>query len=197
MMLKEYMLRASEFFPPNEGCVKGRCIICGFSTDRGYKIDFSDNFTAWNLLQQGDCICEYCYTLIKNQEYRRKSWIATTGGVRFLKRTEILPTMLNPPVPFVMYVTKTGKKQGFLHLINRVNYSKYKYFIAFDDELIFVDRRKLEHLVNLAKTARMLKFSKSDLISPSVKCWKHREVCEEIMKVRDNPLWRVVVYAIE
>ncbi len=196
-MLKEYILRASKFFPKIDGHLKGRCIICGFSTDKGHRIDFSDNFTAWNLLQQGDCVCEYCYSLISNQDYRRKSWIAHIGGVTFLKRTEILPTMLNPPVPFAMYVTKTGKKQGFLHLINRVNYSKHRYFIAFDDELIFVDRRKLEYFISLAKTARMLKFTKSDLLSPSVKCWKHRKICEEIMKVRDNPLWRLVVYAVE
>ena len=194
--LKKYVLRISEFFEPIEGDITGRCIICGFDTDKGHTIQLSDNFTAWNLLQEGKVICEYCYPLLKNQDYRRKSWIATSNGVKFLKREDILPILLDPPVPFAMYITKTGKKQGFLHLINRVNYSRDRYFIAFDDELIFVERGKLEEMVKLAQHARKLGFSKSDLISPSTKRWKHREMCEKILELSGNPVWQVVVYAI-
>jgi hypothetical protein len=96
-----------------------------------------------------------------------------------------------------MYITKTGKKQGFLHLINRVNYSRDRYFIAFDDELIFVEREKLKEMLLLAEQARKLGFSKSDLISPSVKRWMHREICERILEFSGNPVWQVVVYAIK
>jgi len=198
MELKKYLLRASEFFEPTGGgSVAGKCIICGFPTDRGHSIDLSGNFTAWNLLQEGNCICEFCYTLLKNQDYRRKSWIASLNGVEFLKREDIPPIMLDPPTPFAMYVTKTGKKQGFLHLINRVNYSKDRYFIAFDDELIFVERDKLEEMVKLAQHARDLGFSKSDLISPSTKRWEHREICEKILEFSGGPVWQVVVYAVK
>lgn len=194
--LKKYVLRASEFFKPVFGSLKGRCVICGFETSKGHPVDFSDNFTAWALLQEGNCICEYCYELIKNQDYRRKSWIAGSDGIKFLRQEEVLPTMLDPPVPFAMYITRTGKKQGFLHLVNRVNYSKDRYFVAFDDELIFVDRRRLEEMVKVAEEARKLGFSKSDLVNPSVRRWRHRGLCERILRFSGDPVWQVVVYAI-
>jgi len=192
-----YILRASEFFKPNYGSLSGKCVICGFKTDKGHPVEFSDNFTAWNLLHEGNCICEFCYELVKNQDYRRKSWIATVEGVKFLKKDEILPTLLDPPIPFAIYITRTGKKQGFLQVISKVNYSKERFFIAFDDELIYVERDQLNEMVDLAKRARKLGFTKSDLREPSVKRWKYRDVCEAISDFSKNPLWEVVVYAVD
>ena len=191
------ILRLSEFFEPIVGNLKGKCVVCGFSTEKGHPVNFSENFTAWNLLQEGNCICEHCFALLKNQDYRRHSWIATLDGIEFLKRDEILPKLLDPPIPFAMYITKTGKKQGFLHLINRVNYSKNHYFLAFDDELIHVNRKTLEEMVKVAEQARKLGFTKSDLYDPRVKLWKHRDLCERILRFRNNPVWEVVVYAIK
>jgi CRISPR type IV-associated protein Csf1 len=192
-----FVQRVSELFAPTKGNRTGKCVVCGYPTEHGHPLDFSDNFTSWSLLEQGDCICEYCYSLVRKQEYRRKSWIATLNGVRFLQRTEILPTMCNPPdPPFAMYITKSGKKQGFLHLINRVNYSKDRYVIAFDNEQIWVNLATLCEMVDIAKQARKLGFSKSDLRKPSVKRWEHRELCQKIERFSKNPLWEVVVYAI-
>jgi len=193
----KYIARLSEFFEPTIGYLSGKCIICGFDTKKGHKIELSDNFTAWSLLQEGNCICEYCYTLLKNQDYRRRNWIATLNGVEFLKRHEILPKLLDPPIPFAIYITKTGKKQGFLHLINRVNYSKDRYFIAFDNELIHVYRKTLEEMVKVAEQARKLGFAKSDLYDPKVKLWKYQDLCEKILRFRNNPVWEVVVYAVK
>ena len=195
-MLKVYVLRASQFFPPRPGSIVGKCVVCGHNTEAGHPIDFSSNFTAWNLLQEGNCICEYCYELVKNQDYRRKSWIASADGVRFLTRKEVLSALLDPPVPFAAYITKTGKKQGFLHIVNRVNYDRDRYFVAFDDELIYVERPALREMVRIAEMARELGFTKSDLNNPSMKWWKHRELCETILKFKSNPVWRLVVYAV-
>lgn len=191
-----YILRASEFFIPVRGTLRGKCVVCGFKTEKGHEIDFSENFTSWSLLQEGNCICEYCYELVKNQDYRRKSWIAGEFGVKFLKREDILSVLSSPPVPFSMYISCTGKKQGFLRIVNSVNYSKDRYTIAFDDELLYIDRHTLLKMKELAEKARKLGFSKSDLNYPSTKCWKHREICEAILKYSKNPVWGLVVYAV-
>jgi len=190
--------RISEFFKPLCGEQRGICIVCGTKTDAGNDIDFSSNFTSWSLLQEGSCICEYCYTLCRSQDYRRKSWVASESGVRFLDRTEILPTLLNPPAPpFAIYLTKSGKKQGFLHLITRPSYSINRYFIAFEDKLILIDRTMLEKLITIVKQARELKFSKTELMTtPHTNKWEHRQLCEQIIKYNKNPMWEVIVFAI-
>ena len=147
-----YITKMTELLEPQKGNKEGECILCGRHTEHGHEIKLSDNFTAWNVLQEGEVICEYCYTLVKNQDFRRHSWFLTEGEVRFLKRDEVLSVLQNPPEPpFVIYITKTGKKQGYLQLINRVNYSRDRYAIAFDDKLVFIDRRELQGMIDLAK----------------------------------------------
>jgi len=190
--------RLSDFFPPTEGNSKGTCVLCGRETDKGHPVKFSANFTAWSLLGAGNCICERCYTIVNDQTYRRKSWVATTDGIQFLTRKDVLPTLLDPPEPpFAIYVTKSGKKQGFLQLMNRVSTSRDTYYVAFEDSLIFVDRMKIKEMAEVAKEARKLKFTKSDLVNPSVKRWEHEGLCEKILRYRSNPLWEVVVYAVD
>ncbi|XRP97793.1 hypothetical protein ACO3UB_08340 (plasmid) [Methanocaldococcus sp. 16A] len=193
------VLRVSELFSPTHGDKKGTCVVCGFETEKGHKIDFSGNFTAWNELQEGNVICEYCYTLVREQQYRRKSWVANKEGVRFLQKDEILDTLMNPPQPpFAIYLTKSGKKQGFLKLINRVAYSKKQYFTAFEDSLIFVEQDVLREMVDVARKARKLKFSKTELLEgPKTHNWIYDDLCKQIERFRKNPLWEVVVYAVK
>ena len=192
------ILYASDFFPPTPGDKKGRCIICGRETEHGHEIDFSEKFTMWSALQEGEVICEHCYTMARNQDYRRKSWVADRNGVRFLEKEEILPTLLEPPEPpFTIFITKSKKKQGFLLLANRVSYSRDRYFIAFEDQLVFVDRKVLKRMVEVARRARELKFSKTELLQgPKTVRWQYPELCEEILSFLGNPLWEVVVYAV-
>lgn len=198
--LKKYILSVSQFFEPTlpDKPLEGRCIVCEQYTRNGHKIDFSNNFTSWNLLGDGDCICEYCYTLCRDQQYRRKSWVATPDGIKFLKREEVLPVLLDPPkIPFAIYITRSGKKQGFLHLRKRVNYSKERYYIAFEDELLFITRFELQRMVDVAKKARELKFPKTELINGvSITRWQYEDLCMQIEELRNNPVWEVVVYAI-
>jgi len=190
--------RLSDFFPPADGNLRGTCVLCGRETYKGHPVRFSANFTAWSLLGAGNCICERCYTLLNDQSYRRKSWVATADGIKFLTRKDVLPTLLEPPEPpFSIYITKTGKKQGFLQLMNRVSTSRETYYVAFEDSLIFVDGKKIEEMVNVAKEARKLKFTKSDLVNPSVKRWEHVELCKQILRYNKNPVWEVVVYAVD
>jgi len=198
MVQQEVVCCLSRLFPPTPGNKRGQCVVCSLETERGHPVDFSQNFTSWSELVEGDCICEYCYTLCRDQKYRRKSWIATLKGIRFLSRKDVLPVLLDPPEPpFAVYVTKSGKKQGFLHILNKVALSRDTFFIAFEDRAVFVDRPTLKEMYDLAfHCVNDLKFKKSYLVDPPVKCWKYREECEMIMRYRKNPLWEVVVYAI-
>jgi CRISPR type IV-associated protein Csf1 len=198
MSEKKFLLRISELLQKREGRLVGRCVVCGFESAHGHPVDFSENFCGWSFLQEGNLICEYCYPLCReSQEYRRKSWVISGIGVSFLKKEEVLNLVLNPPKPpFAMYVTKTGKKQGFLQLVNRVNYSRENYVLAFDDELINVSVVKAKKFCKLIEEARKKGFTKKELLnSPSTNRWKDRGLCEKIMVLTKNPLWRLMVYA--
>ena len=197
--MSRYITRITELLEPQKGKEKGICVFCGRYTEHGHRIKLSDNFTAWNLLEEGEVICEYCYALIKNQDFRRHSWVLSEEGVKYLKKGEILTTLLNPPEPpFTIYITKTGKKQGFLDLINRVNYSNERYFIAFDDKLIFVNRVELKKMVDIAKEARKLNFSKSELLGDiKVKHYEHEDLVKKVLEQIKKPVWEVVVYGVE
>jgi len=194
------VLKLSDFLPPTpcENPVEGRCVVCG-REGGGHKSKFSSNFTAYSLLQAGNMICPRCYTLLHDQKYRRTSWVLSEKGYQQLKRNEVIKTLLNPPEPpFAIYLTRTGKKQGYLHLVDRVSWDRENYFIAFDDQLIPVIRSELEEMAEIARKARELKFSKSELRGDiKVKHFEHRDLCGKILEFAGNPLWEVVVWAVE
>lgn len=192
----------SDFFEAREeGVLEGRCVVCG-RVGRGFPARFPESFTAYAWLQGGSIICSKCKAMLENQDLRRRSWVAFFENgkpvVRFLSRNQVLNVLLNPPnPPFAIYVTRTGKKQGYLQLANRVSFSRNIFYVAFDDLLINVRRDVLEKYVKLARKALALGFRKKDLTGGcSVKAWLNREVCFKIEKVRGDPLWELVVWAV-
>jgi len=52
-------------------------------------------------------------------------------------------------------------------------------------------------MVRLAEHAGDLGFTKSDLHEPRVKLWEHRDLCQQILRFKGNPVWEVVVYAVK
>ncbi|MGV9198093.1 MAG: hypothetical protein ACOC4M_04575 [Promethearchaeia archaeon] len=135
----------SDFFYPERveiyENIDGTCVVCGRETEIGREIDYSANFTKWNLLNAGDCICPHCYELTRNQDYRRSMWIAARDGITKFKKKDMLTHILNPPAPpFAMYLTRTWQKQGFFKLIsNGLNYSRENYTTALDMQVIHVN----------------------------------------------------------
>jgi len=78
-----------------------------------------------------------------------------------------------------------------------VNYSRERYYLAYEDSLLFIIRSDLVEMVDVAKEARAHKFSKKEMLTePTAKRWEHRELCEQIVSLSKNPVWEVVVYAI-
>lgn len=193
----------SDFFTPTRfGAMKGHCMLCGRETNKGLEADFSAKFTSWNLFKAGECLCPNCYELSRNQAYRRSMWIACKEGITFFKKDQMLQHLLDPPdPPFAMYLTKTWKKQGFLKLINKVNYSKNSFFIALDSEIIHVVMNNFTEMLKLAKGLREKGISKKELRSGKFHVYRYEdldlEVIEKIKRITKNPQWRLVIYAIE
>jgi len=192
------IFRTSQFFPPTNGDVHGTCVVCGFATERGHKVDFSSLTISHRGIYCKKEIASVNSAILSAET----SSIVGSLGLPLPNtsdfRTEILKYLTEPPhPPFAIYITKSGKKQGFLHLINRVNYSRERYYLAYEDTLLFVTRSDLVEMADVAAKARALKFSKKELLTePTVKHWEHRELCEQIIEFSKNPVWEVVVYAI-
>jgi len=195
----------SDLFDPKEamlGNIGGTCIVCGRDTMQGNEIDYSANFTKWNLLQAGDCICPNCYELTRNQDYRRSMWIATREGITFFKKKDMLKHILHPPEPpFGMYLTRTWQKQGFFKLINKVNYSKKNYFTALDMDVIKVNLALAKEMAFIAGELREKKVTKEELrtgeLSPARYGQINLSLIEEVKKHANTSLWRLIVYAVD
>jgi len=194
--------KVSELFPITKtGNIIGNCVVCGDTTNHGMNIDFSENFTAANILQAGDCICPHCYEFARNQKYRKNSWLANKDGVRFIKRNEILQILQKPPEPpFCIYITTTGKKQSYLQLIRKLSYSKTKYFIGFDDDVIYVDENPTP-LIEFATSLRTKKISKKELLSAKIHPYNYAKLTLSELDMLNtlalNRLWRLIVYVVE
>ena len=175
--------------------MKGRCKICS-EIKEGTRYKFPDTFTSFYLLSAGEIICNDCIKFLKDQSYRRKSWIMINNKIEFIDKKKALQYILEPPRErFVMYLTKTGKKQGFLRILGKWNYNRDRFIVAFDDSIVFVDREKAKKFLEIIKDARKKGFTKSELLGEiKLKHYEYEKLCEEILKNKDNPLWRLLVW---
>lgn len=146
------------------GTREGRCIFCGLSSDYGHQAKLKTNFTGYSYLQAGEIICPYCFELYNNNEYRKNMWVVTNDEFRLFKRAEAKEILLNQlSTPFAIYLTKTWKKQGWITLMNKINYDSKNFFVGFDYDVILVEREKLVEYLNLISELLNLKISKTEL----------------------------------
>ena len=205
LKMSKQILYLSDFFEPSEdmyGDIEGPCIVCGRATEQGHEIDYSANFTKWNLLQAGNCICPNCYELTRNQDYRRSMWVANKDGITRFKKEDMLDHILNPPEPpFGMYLTRTWQKQGFFKLINKVNYSRNSYFTALDMQVIRVNLELARKMAELGQKLREKKVTKVELESGELSAHRYKEIdlslVEQVKKYSKQKLWSLIVYAID
>lgn len=188
---------------PRYGSISGRCVFCCLHTSKGNPAKFGDNFTAYQYLQDGDCICEYCMELYSNQDYRKKAWILSDGTLEFVKdRKAVLDFLLNPRgKQFIQYITFTWQKQGWLQLIHRLNNSRQKYFVGVDDLVLFVDRIRANDYHQLASNLIKYCYTKTELENGNLSVSTMRKLVSaglqneiaEIQHYSRDPLWRLVV----
>jgi CRISPR type IV-associated protein Csf1 len=179
----------------------GYCVLCGNYSDCGHPLEFGEKFTAYSWLQGGSVFCPYCYEIYKNQLYRRHSWYLDAREFKILNRDDILTllNLTNKEIPFAIYINTTRKKQGYLQLINRLNYNNEMFVVAFDDDLVWIDRQKLEEAIEFAKTLKRKKLTKGEMLSGRLNPKRYEQLSlDDLKKIReyDIGLWRVVVYGI-
>lgn len=128
---------------PQPGTRKGTCVVCGAETDTGHKNILSGSFTGYQYFNNGNVGCEYCYPFFKEGKFRRSSWVATSAGVEFMKAVDCYSHIINPPQPpFAIYITRAGKKQGWLAGLYAVNYSRDRFIIMTDFAGCFMATRE-------------------------------------------------------
>jgi hypothetical protein len=183
------------------GNIMGNCIFCGQYTDQGYYAKLKANFTGYPYLQAGEVICPFCYEMYNNEEYRKNMWIATNEEFRFFKRAEakeiLLSTLLTP---FAIYLTKTWKKQGWITLMNKINYDTKNFFVGFDYDVILVERKKLIEYLSLISELLEKKISKTELATGQLKVRSFEkidmdlELQRRIAMLAGDKLWELCLF---
>ena len=195
---------------PVEGNLRGYCVFCGTKTERGSPLSkvVSNNFSAFPLLGSGDTVCEYCAGVFLNQDFRKRSWVATEGVVEFGKLKEIGQKIFDPPPPpFVIYLTKGGQKQGFIRALSEgVSFSRERFYVYTDwiDIPVFVDSTTAEEYRHTAESLLQRKVTRTELLTGQFtpKTWRKaieggwEELLEEIQGYARNPLWEVVCHVV-
>jgi len=189
---------------PVLGNKRGYCCICGEKTNKGHDVPFSNNFTGYSFLTHGDCVCPYCFTFFKNQNFRKKCWIATEKEVLFLKRQECEKYLLFPPdPPFAIYITQSHQRQGWLSGLQFVSFEKERFYILTDFvDVVFANLEWIKKIHFLIEKLRERKVGKEQLRAGEFSMYIYKkaiqqgwdDLLEEAKKYAKQPLWEVMLY---
>lgn len=199
--LSELALASGAVQPSRRGSLEGVCLVCGAHTREGLppRLVFRPSFTEYNkLVRGGTVVCPVCAEMLSASEFRRRSWVMTLRGLRFLRRAEVYETIIEPPQPpFALYATTSGKKQGFIVLAPYVATSRDFYPVAWDSDLVWVDRARALRYHELITVLRGMGARKGELLggcSPRTWAGARRE-CWLVERYRGDILWRLMVWA--
>jgi hypothetical protein len=201
MLTLPKMICSARNMVPNEGELQGICVYCGEYTEHGHKFKPTGQFTTYQHIQGGTCICEYCNEMKSSQDYRRSMWAANPKTFITFKPDTAKEILCNPPEPpFVMYFTKTWKKQGWPQLVNRVNYSKEKFIVGYDYDLVLVASRKRDEYLKFAQELLDRGLVKTELLTGHLKTRSYEKLdfdfntIKKISFLCTDPLWNLCVY---
>lgn len=196
-------LKVAEQFLGDE---EGICCLCGQKTEHGHKKKFGGNFTAGPEVSQGDVICEFCKPLVsKSNELRRSMWLVTQSEFKKFKKAEAKNVILNlPDEPFILYLTNTWQKVGWIKMLNKINPGKEGLICCcVDYDTYFVELEVIQELFKLIEKLRELKIPKAELESGELsmhhyrKLENPRETAKQIKNYAHSPIWRLCVYLNE
>jgi hypothetical protein len=188
------------------GDKKGTCCLCGQETNYGYKKKFGGNFTAGPEVSQGDVVCEFCKPLIsRSNELRRSMWIITNDEFKKFKKQEAKDIILNlPDEPFILYLTNTWQKVGWIKMLNKVNPdNKGLICCCVDYDTYFVEVEAIQELFKTIEELRELKIPKAELETGELSMHHYRKLdnprntAKKIKKYAHSPIWRLCVYLNE
>ena len=186
---------------PKRGNLVGTCVYCGNNTVYGHEFKPTGQFTTYQHIQGGTCICPECNEMKLSQDYRRSMWIVNESKFITFKSHEAKHHLLNPlSPPFVMYLTKTWKKQGWPQLVNRINTDTKKFIVGFDYSLILVDSKQRNYFLSFAQRLIDIGITKKELYSGNLKGKSYEKIdfdikiIEQMNKNHKNPLWELCVF---
>jgi len=164
-LISTTQLLAKHLQRKEEGTITGDCVLCSKRTRTGLKIKsvISNSFTAFELLQEGNCFCSDCATCFC-KETRQSHWLITEQSFQQFKRAELLDIISNlPSEPFMLSITKNYKKYGFLFVANTINYSRETFSVAFEDRALSIKYDLFQEYLQLINKLREMKITKNEL----------------------------------
>jgi len=179
-----------------------RCIFCGERYEQGYANKLPGNFMSHQWLQAGNGICERCYKFLKAPEARRNSWLIEGPEMRLELLQPLnnpLLTLLEPPEPpFRLYLTKQKRKHGWIRLLKNPALNREHFPIAFEEDIIWVDRAQAQGFSETVKSLREKGITKGALVrgltaGEAQKIGLSPAEIREAHQNRGNPLWELVV----
>lgn len=186
---------------PTKGQIIGICVYCGNSTIDGHSFKPTGQFTTYQHIQGGTCICPECNVMKLSQDYRRSMWWVNGYKYCGFKQNEAKYMLQNPPKPpFVMYMTKTWKKQGWPQLVTRINESKEYFIVGFDYELVIVESKKRDECLQFAQELMAIGITKPELLTGNLKHNSYTKlnfdlyIINRIQSYINTPLWDLCVY---
>jgi hypothetical protein len=138
----------------------------------------------------------------KSQDYRMTMWaVNLIGGYRAFKFEEARNMLQKPPVPpFALYFTRTWKKQGWTRLVTRINYSRDRFIVGFDYDIIDIDAGIRDHYFTQIDEYFKRGLSKAELLTGEVKpktfekVGMDQSILNQLQQVKDDPLWDLCVF---
>jgi len=192
-------------YPSKEGGSKEiTCVVCGWK-GKGFDFSFSDNFVGWGFMKAGNGLCPSCYQFFKNQDIRKKHFLATTNGIQFLKKEGIRQVLNDlPEPPFFLYITQSHQKQGWIGDLNKVSMSREHFYIStdFTESAIFTSKAEVDTLFKLYDEALELGLSKTEMSTGVFKITSYQkaekqgkmELLNRVQEKAHMPIWEVIVY---
>jgi hypothetical protein len=193
-----------------EGSKEGPCAICMKQTTKGNAIKniISSNFTSFEFLHRGTCICELCSAILKDPRFRRSNWIVTSKEIFFLKHQEFINkfeelVFIKQDIPFAAYVTKTFKKHGWLYNFQFINTSIDQFYILYEDEKCFFTKFLFVHIKALIESLIPASGKKS-LENFTLNNYQYQTLVDnnllplfhEAKQYKNNPGWKLLVNLI-
>lgn len=182
----------SENFKIEKGREKGNCIICAIETEQGFKSkDFIKDarFTNFDILNNinSNIICEYCACCMKNDDLRRKSFIASKEKIIYLQKNDIENYIFNLKEhiqsEFVACLTRSFKKHNAFRA--KVNIDTERFYIREEDNEYLFDAKEMKSLYEKLNEF-YLYFNKEEIATGNYNLMSIKEFGIKNFEIYDN-----------
>lgn len=174
------------------GKEKGICLMCSSETQKGFKSkDFIKDarFTNFDILSniKSKVICEHCAVCMKNDDLRRKSFIASKEKIIYLQKNDIENYIFNLKEhvkgEFIVCLTRTFKKHNAFRA--KVNIDAERFYIREEDNEYLFEVSEMKKLYEKLNEFYMY-FNKEEIATGNYNLMSIKEFGIENFGVYDN-----------